>query len=61
MPTPARTSLAEIVAAGRGILTGEGLDGLTMQRVAEETGVRAPSLYKRVSGRPPWCDSWPPP
>lgn len=51
MPTPARTSVDAIVAAGRAILAHEGLVGLTMQRVAEAAGVRAPSLYKRVSGR----------
>lgn len=51
MPTPARTSLAAIVAAGRAIVESEGPEGLTMQRVASEVGVRAPSLYKRVRDR----------
>src|SRR3954452_18409693 len=51
MPTPPRTSLPEIVAAGRAILESDGLDGLTMQRVADEVGVRSPSLYKRVRSR----------
>lgn len=51
MPTPARTSVAEIVSTGRAVLEAEGLDGLTMQRIAEAVGVRAPSLYKRVRSR----------
>jgi AcrR family transcriptional regulator len=35
-----------IVAAARQILEREGADGLTMRRLAEAVGIRAPSLYK---------------
>jgi AcrR family transcriptional regulator len=51
IPTRARTSLEEIVAAARSIIESEGPDGLTMQRVAGAVGVKAPSLYKRVPSR----------
>jgi AcrR family transcriptional regulator len=51
MPTPPRTSLEAIVAAGRAVLARDGISGLTMQRVGEAVGVRAPSLYKHVASR----------
>lgn len=51
MPTPERTTLDEIVRAGRDLLEVGGPDGLTMQAVAQRVGVRAPSLYKRVRNR----------
>ncbi|MFP3467381.1 TetR/AcrR family transcriptional regulator [Leifsonia sp. SIMBA_070] len=51
MPTPEKTSRTAIVAAGRVLIESGGLDGLTMQAVAERVGVRAPSLYKRVRDR----------
>jgi AcrR family transcriptional regulator len=36
----------EIVDTARAIIDAEGLDGLTMRRIAERLGIRAPSLYK---------------
>jgi AcrR family transcriptional regulator len=51
MPTPGRTSITDIVAAAREILEAHGHAGLTMQAVADQVGVRAPSLYKRVRNR----------
>ena len=51
MPTPPRTSLEAIVSAGRRLLESEGLESLSMQRVAVAVGVRAPSLYKHVRDR----------
>jgi AcrR family transcriptional regulator len=51
MPTPPRTSLDEIVRAARSLVEADGPEALTMSRVADAVGVRAPSLYKRVQGR----------
>ncbi len=41
----------EIVEAARGLLEEEGPDALTMRRVAGRLGIRAPSLYKHLSGK----------
>jgi AcrR family transcriptional regulator len=38
----------EIVAAGRKLLEAEGAEALTMRRVAQAIGIRAPSLYKHL-------------
>jgi AcrR family transcriptional regulator len=41
----------EIVTAARAILEAEGLEGLSMRRIAGELGIRAPSLYKHFADR----------
>jgi AcrR family transcriptional regulator len=49
---PERTPrVAEIVAAARRVLEHDGPAGLTMQSVADELHIRAPSLYKHVAGK----------
>jgi AcrR family transcriptional regulator len=45
------TRADEVVAAARVVLERDGADGLTMQAVASELGVKAPSLYKHVAGK----------
>jgi AcrR family transcriptional regulator len=41
----------DIVRAARALLEEEGPSALTMRRLGERLGVRAPSLYKHVSGK----------
>lgn len=41
----------EILAAARDLLDREGADGLTVARLAEELGIKAPSLYKHFGGK----------
>ena len=49
---PARTGRADdVVAAARTVLERDGAAGLTMQAVAYELGIKAPSLYKHVTGK----------
>jgi AcrR family transcriptional regulator len=38
----------EIVAAARDLLEAEGPEGLSMRRVAERIGIKAPSIYKHL-------------
>jgi AcrR family transcriptional regulator len=41
----------EAVAAARELLEREGPEGLTMRRLADQMGIRAPSLYKHVESK----------
>ena len=48
---PAQRSRAEITAAAIGIADREGLDAVSMRRVAAELGTGAASLYRYVDTR----------
>jgi AcrR family transcriptional regulator len=45
---PLTSRARDVVSVGRRVLEQEGPDALTMRRVAEELGIRAPSLYKHL-------------
>jgi AcrR family transcriptional regulator len=42
---------AQIIAAARELLEGEGRDALTMRRLGEVLGIQAPSIYKHLPGK----------
>mgnify|MGYP001202328720 CR=1 FL=1 len=49
---PARSPrVAEIIAAAEALLESEGPEALTMRRLGEALGIRAPSLYKHLPGK----------
>jgi len=41
----------EIIAAARALLESEGRDALTMRRLGQALGIRAPSIYKHLPGK----------
>ncbi|RYE60473.1 MAG: TetR/AcrR family transcriptional regulator [Hyphomicrobiales bacterium] len=51
MPTPAKTSLPELIDIGRTLVDEGGADALTVSAVAQGAGVKAPSLYKHFTDR----------
>jgi len=46
--TPPSPRTRQIVIAARELLEQEGIEGLSMRRIAERVGIRAPSLYKHL-------------
>jgi AcrR family transcriptional regulator len=51
LPTPAKTSLREIVAIARQLVETSGPEMLTIAAVAQRAGVKPPSLYKHFVDR----------
>ncbi len=51
MPEILSSRAREIVAIARDLLEREGADALTMRRLADEVGIRAPSLYKHLPNK----------
>jgi AcrR family transcriptional regulator len=51
LPPVASPRAAEVVAAARRVVERDGSGGLTMRAVADELQIKAPSLYKHVSGK----------
>ena len=48
MAEPLTPRARQVVSVARDLLETEGSDALTMRRLAEQMGIRAPSLYKHV-------------
>jgi AcrR family transcriptional regulator len=51
VPSQLSPRAREIVAVARELLEAEGRQALSMRRIAERLGIRAPSLYKHVSDK----------
>ncbi len=51
MPSPAKTTDEQIIAAARKLVERKGRDGFSMKDVAAAVGIRAPSLYGRFADR----------
>jgi AcrR family transcriptional regulator len=50
-PTERSDRVDQIVAAARRVVDAEGAEALTMRRIGDELGIKAPSLYKHLPGR----------
>lgn len=52
MPYPSQTDLDAIVTTACQMIEQDGIDALSLARLAEVLGIKAPSLYRHVSGKP---------
>jgi AcrR family transcriptional regulator len=50
-PAPRSDRVNQIVAAARQLVEAEGAPALTMRRLGDRLGIKAPSLYKHLPGR----------
>lgn len=51
MPYPAQTDLMTIVTTAQGLIEVEGIEQLSLARLAAALGIRAPSLYRHVASK----------
>lgn len=51
MPYPSQISHQQIIDTARGMIEAEGVEALSLNRLAAALGVRTPSLYRYVDGR----------
>jgi AcrR family transcriptional regulator len=52
MPTKKRLTRDDVIATAVEILNAEGLNALTLNHLADELGIRTPSLYNHIDGLP---------
>ena len=52
MPSKKRLTRSDVIEAAVEILNAEGSNSLTLNRLADELGIRTPSLYNHVEGLP---------
>jgi AcrR family transcriptional regulator len=51
LPTPAKTSAAELLSIAQGLVEETGPEALTLGALATRAGIKAPSLYKHYADR----------
>jgi AcrR family transcriptional regulator len=51
MPYPAQTNLEQIIETAAQLIEAEGVEQLSLARLAAALGIKAPSLYRHVAGK----------